>query len=82
MGISTARETVTVWLPEEQIAAARRAVADGSAVSVSAYISRALARRDPDEEFPEDPAESYGEAGEPADEDHARAPSQLDISDF
>jgi Arc/MetJ-type ribon-helix-helix transcriptional regulator len=70
MGISTARETITIWLPEEQVAAARRAVVDGSAVSVSAYISQALARRDADEEFSEDIAESYEEADEPTDEDH------------
>jgi hypothetical protein len=72
MGTSTARETVTIWLPEDQLTAARRAVIDGSVPSVSAYISQALARRDADEEFPEDIAadyediaEGYEEADEP-----------------
>jgi hypothetical protein len=79
MGMSTVKETITIWLPEEQIVAARRAVADGSAVSVSAYISQALARRDADEEFFEDIAESYEEAGEPTNEDHAWARGGLEL---
>jgi Arc/MetJ-type ribon-helix-helix transcriptional regulator len=33
---------VTLTLPDEQVAAARRAVAEGHAASVSAYVSAAL----------------------------------------
>jgi Arc/MetJ-type ribon-helix-helix transcriptional regulator len=70
-------EKIAITLPDEQLAAARQAVAAGRAASVSAYISQALAR-DADEEFSEDIAESYAEAGEPADEDEAWAPLGLD----
>lgn len=48
-----------ITLPEEQVAAARRAVAAGRAASVSAFISQALARRDADEEMAETIAEIY-----------------------
>ena len=41
---------IAISLPDEQVAAARQAVAEGRAASVSAYISAALARRDPDDE--------------------------------
>jgi Arc/MetJ-type ribon-helix-helix transcriptional regulator len=41
---------ITISLPDDQVAAAQRAVTDGQAASVSAFISAALARRDPDQE--------------------------------
>jgi Arc/MetJ-type ribon-helix-helix transcriptional regulator len=41
---------ITISLPDEQVAAAQRAVAEGRTASVSAFISAALARRDPDRE--------------------------------
>lgn len=37
---------IAVSLPSEQVAAARRAVAEGRASSVSGYIADALARRE------------------------------------
>jgi antitoxin ParD1/3/4 len=37
---------IAVSLPEEQVAAAKRAVADGRAASVSAYVSKALEKYD------------------------------------
>jgi Arc/MetJ-type ribon-helix-helix transcriptional regulator len=42
---------IAITLPQQQIAIARRAVAEGRAASVSAYISQAMARRDADEEL-------------------------------
>lgn len=42
---------IAVSLPDEQVAAARAAVADGRAPSVSAYVSEALARRSAEEEL-------------------------------
>jgi len=50
-------------------AAARQAVAEGRAPSVSAFISQALARRDADEEMAETIAEIYAENGQPTEED-------------
>lgn len=41
---------ITISLPDEQYAAAKAAVEEGRAASVSAYISAALARVDPDQE--------------------------------
>jgi antitoxin ParD1/3/4 len=37
---------IAVSLPDRQVAAARRAVAEGRATSVSAYIAEALRRRE------------------------------------
>lgn len=39
-------ENIAVTLPSEVVAAARRAVAQGRAASVSAYIAESLARRE------------------------------------
>ena len=58
---SMTREKIAITLPEEQVAAARRAVAEGRAASVSAYISQALARRTAGEEMAEIIAEIYAE---------------------
>jgi Arc/MetJ-type ribon-helix-helix transcriptional regulator len=66
---SMTREKIAITLPEEQVAAARRAVAEGRAASVSAYISQALARRNADEEMFETIAEIYAENGQPTEED-------------
>jgi Arc/MetJ-type ribon-helix-helix transcriptional regulator len=63
------RQKIAITLPEEQVAAARQAVAEGRAASVSAFISRALARRDADEELAETIAEIYRESGQPTEED-------------
>jgi hypothetical protein len=63
------RRKIAITLPEEQVAAAQAAVAEGRAASVSAYISHALARRDADEEMAETIAEIYAESGYPTEED-------------
>lgn len=42
---------IAVSLPDEQVEAARTAVAEGRAPSVSAYVSEALARRSAEEEL-------------------------------
>ncbi len=74
------RKKIAITLPEEQVAAARRAVAEGRSPSVSAYISQALARRDADEELAETVAEIYAETGEPTDADRAWARQALGLS--
>jgi antitoxin ParD1/3/4 len=66
---SMTRQKIAITLPEEQVAAARQAVAEGRAASVSAFISQALARRDADEELAETIAEIYAESGQPTAED-------------
>ena len=66
---SMTREKIAITLPEEQVAAARQAVAEGRAASVSAYISQALTRRNADEEMAETIAEIYAESGYPTEED-------------
>ena len=63
------RQKIAITLPEEQVTAARQAVAEGRAASVSAFISQALARRDADEEMTETIAEIYAESGQPTEED-------------
>jgi len=66
---SMTRQKIAITLPEEQVAAARLAVSEGRATSVSAFISQALARRDADEEMAEVIAEIYAESGQPTEED-------------
>jgi Arc/MetJ-type ribon-helix-helix transcriptional regulator len=76
---SMTRQKIAITLPEEQVAAARRAVAEGRSPSVSAYISQALARRDADEELAETLAEIYAEAGQPTAADRAWARRALGL---
>jgi Arc/MetJ-type ribon-helix-helix transcriptional regulator len=73
------RQKIAITLPEEQVASARQAVAEGRAASVSAYISQALARRDADEELAETIAEIYAESGHPTEEDRLWARRVLGI---
>ena len=73
------RQKIAITLPEEQVAAARQAVAEGRAASVSAYISQALARRNADEELAETIAEIYAQTGEPSEEDRLWARRVLGI---
>jgi len=70
---------IAITLPEEQVAAARRAVEEGRARSVSAYIAESLARRDADEELSETLAEIYAEHGEPTSEERAWARQALGL---
>jgi Arc/MetJ-type ribon-helix-helix transcriptional regulator len=79
MIMSMTRQKIAITLPEEQVAAARQAVADGRAASVSAYISQALARRDADEELAESIAEIYAETGPPTEEERTWARRALGI---
>ena len=76
---SMTRQKIAITLPEEQVAAARRAVAEGRSPSVSAYISQALARRDADEELAETVAEIYAETGQPTAADRAWARQALGL---
>lgn len=79
MIMSMTRQKIAITLPEEQVAAARQAVADGRAASVSAYISQALARRDADEELADSIAEIYAQAGQPTEADRAWARQALGL---
>jgi Arc/MetJ-type ribon-helix-helix transcriptional regulator len=76
---SMTRRKIAITLPEEQVAAARQAVAEGRAASVSAFISQALARRDADEEMAATIAEIYAESGQPTEEDRLWARSVLGL---
>ncbi len=73
------RRKIAITLPEDQVAAARRAVAEGRSPSVSAYIAEALARRDADDELAEMLAEIYAEAGPPSDADRQWARRALGL---
>ena len=73
------REKIAITLPEEQVAAARRAVAAGRAAAVSAYSSPALARRDADEDVAEMIAEIYAESGPPTEQDRLWARRALGL---
>jgi len=81
MIVSMTREKIAITLPEEQVAAARQAVAEGRAASVSAYISQALGRRDADEELARTVAEIYAETGQPTAEERAWARRALGIEE-
>jgi Arc/MetJ-type ribon-helix-helix transcriptional regulator len=73
------RQKIAVTLPEDQVAAARKAVAEGRAPSVSAYIAQALARRDADDELADMLAEIYAESGPPSDADREWARRALGL---
>lgn len=71
---------IAVTLPTQHIAAARRAVAEGRAASVSAYISQAMDRWDADEELASTLAKAHAGRGQPssADREWARRTLGLD----
>jgi Arc/MetJ-type ribon-helix-helix transcriptional regulator len=79
MILGMTRKKIAITLPEEQVAAARRAVAEGRSPSVSAYISQALARRDADDELRDMLAEIYTEVGQPDASDRAWARQALGL---
>ena len=79
MILGMTRKKIAITLPEGQVAAARRAVAEGRSPSVSAYISEALARRDADDELREMLAEIYTEVGQPDASDRAWARQALGL---
>lgn len=70
---------IAVSLPDEQVDNARRAVAEGRAPSVSAYVSQALARRSADEELVEMLAEMDAELGPPSAQDYEWAERALGL---
>lgn len=70
---------ITVSLPDEQVRAAKRAVAEGRAASVSAYVSEALRQKTADElllEMLDEMDELYGP---PSEEDEAWARKALGL---
>ncbi|HEU0087070.1 MAG TPA: hypothetical protein VFQ77_05395 [Pseudonocardiaceae bacterium] len=68
---------IAVSLPEEQVVAARRAVAAGRAPSVSAYVSDALARAERENSLAELLADLDRELGEPSTAARAWAEQEL-----
>lgn len=69
---------IAISLPDDLVAQARRAVAEGRAGSVSAYVAAALAERGRRESLVAVLAGMNAELGPPADEDVAWAKSSLD----
>ncbi len=70
---------IAISLPDEQVSAARRAVADGRAPSVSAYISQSLTERGDYEDLSALLADMQAEAGPPSDDDRRWARSALGL---
>lgn len=72
---------IAVSLPDELVAAARRAVSEGRAASVSAFVADALEERSRYSELAELLAEMASEAGPPTNADHAWARHALGLAD-
>ncbi|MGH3566007.1 MAG: hypothetical protein ACRDRH_08250 [Pseudonocardia sp.] len=70
---------LAITLPDEYVAAAKQAVADGRATSVSAYIAEALARRCADDDLVDMLAEMKAEHGHPSDADYTWAEQALGL---
>ncbi len=70
---------IAISLPDEVLAAARQAVADGRASSLSGYISSTLAERQDYEDLAELLAEMAGETGRPSDADRRWARRALGL---
>lgn len=70
---------IAVSLPDELVEKARRAVADGEAPSVSAYVARAMERKSADDELVEMLAEMDAEYGPPSADERARARRTLGL---
>lgn len=68
---------IAVSLPQAQIDAARQAVQEGRAASVSAYVSEALDEKQRGERLADLVAEWNAEDGEPSAEDYAWADAVL-----
>ena len=64
---------IAISLPVEQIEQAKRAVAEGRAASVSAYISSVLREVDPNDSMERLLADLAAQFGEPSEEAHAQA---------
>lgn len=70
---------LAITLPDEQVTAAKAAVAAGRAASVSAYIAEALSRRSADDELVDRLVEMKAEHGEPTADDYAWAEQALGL---
>jgi antitoxin ParD1/3/4 len=70
---------VAISLPDDVLASARQAVADGRASSLSGYISSTLAERQDYEDLAELLAEMAAETGGPSDEDRRWARQALGL---
>jgi Arc/MetJ-type ribon-helix-helix transcriptional regulator len=70
---------IAVSLPDELVAAARQAVAEGKAASVSAYVAEALAERRADEDLARLLDEMDAEHGPPTAEHFAWARRALGL---
>lgn len=75
-GMTTRKIAIT--LPEEQVLEAKRAVTEGRARSVSAYVSDAVAARAERQGLQAYVDALIAEHGEPASEHYAWADAQLD----
>jgi antitoxin ParD1/3/4 len=70
---------IAISLPDEVVSAARRAVADGRATSVSAYIAVTLAQRQEYEDLAALLADMAAESGSPSAEDRSWARAALGL---
>lgn len=68
---------IAVSLPDELVEAARRAVAEGRAASVSAFVADAMLQRQHGESLAALVADIIAEDGEPSAEDYAWADQVL-----
>jgi antitoxin ParD1/3/4 len=73
----TSTGKIAVSLPLPQIDAAKQAVREGRAASVSSYVSEALARRQQDDALADLVAEWMVEDGAPSSDDYAWADAVL-----
>jgi len=71
---------IAVSLPDELVIAARRAVEEGRAASVSAYVATALARQVREDDLTALLAEMHAEHGAPSAADYAWADQVLGIA--
>lgn len=78
MMIGMTKKKIAISLSEQRLVEAKRAVAEGRARSVSAYIEHALASHDERRGLEQYVASLIDEHGAPSAEDHAWADAQLD----
>lgn len=70
---------IAVSLPDEHVEAARRAVAEGRAASVSAYVAQALAQRGMYDDVAALLADMAAETGAPTEDDRRWARQALGL---
>lgn len=70
---------IAISLPDELVAAARRAVEEGRAASVSAYVATALSRQVREDDLTALLAEMRAEHGSPSADDYAWADRVLGL---